>query len=120
MPSGGEQAERSLSAATRFSPAPPSPPGHGDVPSRSLFSRTPRCYLLLRWSRGTRPDPSAACRLAAVQVLIGTSPHGQGDVTNVPQIVADWLGTWGSTRSRVLHGRYVRGSRWGWDTHMSL
>ena len=51
---------------------------------------------------GTRRR-SAVLPTGTVQVVIGTSPHGQGHVTTLSQIVADRLGV-PTRRVEVLHG----------------
>ena len=94
--------------------------------SASASRRTTRCAAsrrrgssarsATRSAAGTRRR-SASCRLGSVQVVTGTSPHGQGHETTWAQIVADQLGV-DIDDVEVLHGDTAV-SQLGMDTYGS-
>ena len=71
----------------------------------------------LRRQEGGRARRSASSRLGSVQVVTGTSPHGQGHETAWAQIVADQLGV-DVDDVEVLHGDTAV-SQHGLDTYGS-
>ena len=93
----------------------------------SASRRTPRCAGSRRpagWARwGTSPAAGSAATVrmlptGKVEVVTGTSPHGQGHVTACSQIAADALGV--PVRGRRGHRqRHRRRRRRGMDTYGS-